>query len=100
MRGPIGPIPPDQVAKKLGPALTRIQAPIVFAPMPIQDAIDLARFLVHSAVMFSRFVPGPQVVGGLIEIAAITKHEGFKWISRKHYYDQELNKEPIHVIND
>ena len=24
-------------------------------------------------------------------IAVITKHEGFKWIERKHYYNQELN---------
>lgn len=92
---------PQDMAKKLTPLLAaRLQAPMVFAPMPIQDAIDLARFLVHAAAMFSRFVPGPNVVGGPIEIAAITKHENFKWISRKHYYDQSLNKEPIHVICD
>jgi len=56
--------------------------------------------MVHAAVMFSRFVPGPNVVGGPVEIAVITKHENFKWISRKHYYDQSLNKEPAHVICD
>ncbi len=90
---------PNDMAQKLSPLLAaRLQAPMVFAPMPIQDAIDLARFLVHTAVMFSRFLPGPNVVGGPIEVAAITKHENFKWISRKHYYDQSLNKEPIHVI--
>ena len=100
MRGPEGPIPPEQVIAKIQPALAGLQAPIVFAPMPIQDVIDLARFLVNCAVMYSRFAPGPQVVGGIVEIAAITKHEGFKWISRKHYYDQEFNKEPIHVVND
>ena len=92
---------PEEMAKRLAPLLTaRLTAPMVFAPMPIQDAIDLARFLVHTAIMFSRFLPGPNVVGGPIEIAAITKHENFKWISRKHYYDQPLNKEPIHVIRD
>jgi hypothetical protein len=99
-RGPQGQVSTDQLAKTLGPALTSLQAPIVFPPMPIQDAIDLARFLVYSAVMFSRFTPGAQMVGGLVEIAAITKHEGFKWISRKHYYEQILNKEAIHVICD
>jgi hypothetical protein len=95
--------PPQQVMQELGPLLiANLQAPLVFAPMPIQDAIDLGRFLVHAAIMFSRFLPGPQVVGGPIEIAAITKHEGFKWISRKHYYDQQFfeNREPIHVVND
>jgi hypothetical protein len=92
---------PQEMAQVLTPLLaTRLQAPMIFAPMPIQDAIDLAGFLVHSAIMFSRFTPGPNVVGGPIEIAAITKHENFKWISRKHYYDQSVNKEPIHVICD
>ena len=102
--------PPDQLFRELAPLLqNELQAPLVFAPMPIQDAIDLGRFLVHAATMFSRFLPGPQIVGGPIEIAAITKHEGFKWIARKHYYGQEffenrepLVKEPIHVriVND
>jgi hypothetical protein len=71
----------------------RLQAPLVFAPMPIQDAIELAEWLVHTASMFSRFYPGPSVVGGPTEIAAITKHEGFKWIRRKHYYDEKFNPE-------
>jgi hypothetical protein len=70
-----------------------LQAPLVFAPMPIQDAIDLAEWLVHTAIMFSRFTPGAPSVGGPIESAAITKHEGFKWIRRKHYYGKDLNPE-------
>jgi hypothetical protein len=95
----------EQVLAELGPLFSaQLQAPLVFAPMPIQDAIDLGRFLVHSAIMFSRFLPGPQVVGGPIEIAAITKHEGFKWISRKHYFDQQFfeNREPtnVNIVND
>jgi hypothetical protein len=92
---------PAVLASQLGPVLAaQLQRPLVFAPMPIQDVIDLARFFVHSAIMYSRFLPGPNIVGGPIEIAAITKHENFKWISRKHYYDQPLNKEPIHVVID
>jgi len=59
--------------------------------MPIQDAIDLAEFLVHSTIQFVRFSPGPPTVGGPIEIATITKHEGFKWVRRKHFFDSRLN---------
>ncbi|MGB9459230.1 MAG: hypothetical protein WCB12_24515 [Bryobacteraceae bacterium] len=95
------PVSPEQLFKQLNPILVaRLQAPIVFPPMPIQDAIDLAEFLVHASIMYSRFLPGPQIIGGPIEIAAVTKHEGFKWIRRKHYYDQTLNREPLHVIVD
>jgi hypothetical protein len=65
--------------------------PMISPAMPIQDAIDLANFLVETTINFSRFSPGVPTVGGPIEIAAITKHEGFKWIKRKHYYTKELN---------
>jgi len=81
-----------QQQQLVGSLRTALQAPIVFSPMPIQDAIDLAEFLVHVAEAFSRFTPGAPTVGGPIEIAAITKHEHFKWIKRKHYYDVRLNR--------
>ena len=55
------------------------------------NRIDLADFLVEICKKTSRFVPGPQIIGGPTDIAVITKHEGFKWIERKHYYAQELN---------
>jgi hypothetical protein len=51
--------------------------------MPIQDAVDLARFLVETTIGFVKFsVSRPKTVGGPIEIATITKHEGFQWIQR------------------
>ncbi len=58
--------------------------------MPIQDAIDLAEFLVDLTTKFIRFCDGAQTVGGPIEIATITKHEDFKWIKRKHFFPREL----------
>jgi hypothetical protein len=99
--GPQGTQSAQQLYTQLNALLvSKLQAQVVFAPMPIQDAIDLARFLVHAAITYSRFLPGAQIVGGPIELAAITKHEQFKWISRKHYYDYSLNQEPKHVVVD
>lgn len=69
-----------------------LQLPLGVPAMPIQDAIDLVKFLADISVNSSKFVPGPQVIGGPIDIAVITKHEGFKWIQRKHYYDNNLNQ--------
>lgn len=69
--------------------------PLGVPDMPIQDAIDLADFLVDICKTASKFIPGPQVIGGPTDIAVITKHEGFRWIKRKHYYSQELN-----ILND
>lgn len=82
-----------QVAAAMAQIRSKLEMPMLEPPMPIQDAIDLAKFLVHATKMFSRFNPGAPTVGGDIEIAAITKHEGFKWVSRKHYFNRTLNPE-------
>ncbi len=68
-------------------------ASLSLSAMPTQDAIDLARFLVETTIGFAKFwVPHqPKTVGGPIEIAAITKHEGFRWVQRKHFYRSALN---------
>jgi hypothetical protein len=66
---------------------------LVMSSMPIQDAIDLARFLVETTAGYVKFAlnRGSKTVGGPIEIAAITKHEGYKWVQRKHFYRKDLN---------
>lgn len=87
----------DEQTSELIAAISPAMNPQFFQPvMPLQDAIDLAEYLVDVAIKFSQFSPGAPVVGGPIEIAAISRHEGFKWISRKHYYGQELNPEHHH----
>ena len=81
----------DQLTKLMRSMLPVLQAPLISPAMPLQDAIDLAEFLAEVAVQWSRFMPGAQSVGGPVEVAAISKHEGFKWIKRKYYYSRELN---------
>ena len=72
--------------------LQKIQTPLVNASMPVQDAIDLADFLVDLTKRYVAFLPGADTVGGDTDIATVTKHEGFKWIRRKHYYPSHLNR--------
>ena len=81
----------EDVQKIMKMCRNKLTVPMVTPPMPIQNAIDLAEFLVETTIYFSKFAPGAPTVGGPIEIAAITKHEGFKWIKRKHYFDVKLN---------
>lgn len=76
----------------------QLQTPLVHEAMPVVDAINLADFLVDLTKRYFRFLPGADIVGGATDIATVTKHEGFKWIRRKHYYPPELNpKETDHV---
>lgn len=84
-------VPEDQVMPAVNSIRAKLEVPLLAAPMPIQDAIDLARYLVETTIGFIRFVPGASTVGGPVDIAAITKHEGFRWVQRKLYYDRHLN---------
>ena len=65
--------------------------PFALPTMPIQDAIDLVEFLEEVTCGFSRFAPGHPTVARPIDIAAITPHEGFRWVKRKHYFEMKLN---------
>lgn len=68
-----------------------LPAKFIVPGMPIHDAIGLCRFLVQTSIDYAKFSRGPQTVGGPIEIAAITKHDGFKWIQRnEHFSNQEV----------
>lgn len=59
--------------------------------MPLPDAIHLARFMVEVTEGVARFRIGADTVGGPVEVASISPHEGFKWINRKHYFTSALN---------
>ena len=84
-------VPKGQSAQAAAVLQQHLQWPIIADAMPFQDALDLATFLVDATIQMSRFLPGPATVGGPIEVAGITKHEGFKWVRRKHYFRSDLN---------
>jgi hypothetical protein len=53
----------------------------------------IARGLVETTKGFIRFsITRKKTVGGPVEIAAITKHEGFKWVQRKHFFSAEFDR--------
>jgi hypothetical protein len=81
----------EQADEAAGKLIERLSVPVVLHAMPIQDAIDLAEFMVETTIKFVRFNLRHETVGGPIEVAAITKHEGFNWVKRKLFYSKDLN---------
>ncbi|RWM14465.1 MAG: hypothetical protein EOR73_26620 [Mesorhizobium sp.] len=84
------------------PDLYKSVAPELYLPllspvMPIQDAIDLTEFLADLTKKVFRFRAVPEYVSGDIDVATITPFENFRWIKRKHYYPEHLNREVDHV---
>ena len=61
--------------------------------LPLQDAIDMAVFLIKTTETMQKFSCGIigenteiPAVGGPIDVAVITKNDGIKWINRKEPY--------------
>ena len=84
-------VPEVQINDAINAIKAQTMVRLLVEPMPIQDVIDLADFLVGATIQFMKFNAGANTVGGPTEIAAITRHEGFKWIKRKLFYDGALN---------
>jgi hypothetical protein len=59
--------------------------------MPKQELAALSESLVHITSLKRKFSAGAESVGGPIDVAMITRAEGFVWVKRKHYFDPELN---------
>jgi hypothetical protein len=65
--------------------LSQFEYPIAFEGMPLQDAIDLAIYLVRTTIGRYRFVIGAPVCGGEVDVAVITPR-GFTWVYRKNWH--------------
>ena len=57
-----------------------------------EDLAEMAESLVYLTYLKRRFTMAEESVGGPVDIAVITKGDGFIWIKRKHYFDPELNQ--------
>lgn len=71
-------IPDEEIQETIKP----LEYQVPFAVMPLQEALEYAYFMVNVAIGRYRFVVGPQLSGGEIELAAITQRE-FNWERRK-----------------
>lgn len=60
--------------------------------MSKKELADMAHALVELTSKKRRFSAEQDTVGGPIDVAVITRNEGFIWIQRKHYFDTELNQ--------
>lgn len=57
-----------------------------FGVFSLQDAIDYAKFLIRTTSDHQRFSGRLPTVGGDIDVALVTFHQGFCWIAQKELY--------------
>lgn len=59
--------------------------------MPISELSVAAEVFVNLAQMRQKMLLETETVGGPIDVAVISKGDGFVWIKRKHYFEKEIN---------
>src|SRR5206468_8742575 len=62
---------------------SELSAKIPYQFLPLQDCIDLSIFLIRTTIKIQTWIVGVRGVGGFIDIATITRTEGFKAIQQK-----------------
>ena len=61
--------------------------------LPKDELAIMAETLVSLTSFKKRVSMEEETVGGPIDVAVISKGDGFIWIKRKHYFDRELNQQ-------
>ena len=69
------------------------QDPVIqtVASMPKDELAAMAEALVNLTSFSRKVTKEVETVGGPIDVAVISKGDGFVWINRKHYFRRELN---------
>lgn len=92
-----------EILRKFGQRLEAYQkdrhwSPIlqVVASLPKKELAAMAESLVNLTSFKRQVSPESETVGGPIDVAVISKGDGFVWIQRKHYFKPELNHHFFH----
>jgi len=63
----------------------------VVAMLPKDELASMAEALISLTSFKRKVTMDIESVGGPIDVAVISKGDGFVWIKRKHYFSRELN---------
>lgn len=58
-----------------------------------EDLADMAESLVRMTCLKRHVTTDEETVGGPVDVAIVTKGDGFIWKKRKHYFDPEMNSQ-------
>lgn len=87
-------VPPQQRNPALESELrNRLTLHIPFPFLPLQDCVDLAIFFIKTTVTLQKWLVGVRGVGGMVEVATVTRMEGFRAIQRKKISGEDSQKE-------
>jgi hypothetical protein len=75
---------------------SKTQLSDIIRSMPKQELAALSESLVNITSLKRKFSADAESVGGPIDVAMITRAEGFVWVKRKHFFEPHLNPRYFH----
>ena len=82
---------PTDVQDLVGTLRTHLAHRIPYDMLPLQDCVNLATFLIRTTIDAQKLSVGVRGVGGIIEVAAVTRTDGLKWIQKKELRGENHN---------
>ena len=79
----------DAIAQIKRRSQKNIEDMVEFMPKP--EMARMAESLIELTSIKRRVTRGMETVGGPIDVAVISREDGFVWVKRKHYFPEELN---------
>jgi len=67
--------------------------------MPKPELARMAEALIDLTSIKRKVSQGLETVGGPVDVAIISKNDGFVWVKRKHYFPSELNQRYLTRVN-
>lgn len=74
--------------------MDKFSSPIIdmVSSLPKEELASMAEALVNLTSLKRRISRDRETVGGPVDVAVISKGDGFIWVKRKHYFDPKLNQ--------
>ena len=78
-----GDLGEDQIKEIHVKLQEKLRLPIPYQFLPLQDCVDLSRYIVKLTATVQTWIVGVRGVGGAIDVATITRTDGFRALERK-----------------
>jgi hypothetical protein len=75
----------DDVIEQITDVIQDFQMQIVYPGMPVQDAINLAAYMLRTTIGYDFFQIGVPSCGGPLQLGVILPGEGFRWIQEPRF---------------
>lgn len=62
-----------------------LETPVMYPGMPVQDAINFAKYILNATIGYAEFSVGVPACGGPLQLATILPDEGFAWVRKPEY---------------